>query len=119
MTRRLYRSSSNKVIGGVCGGLGEYLDIDPTLLRLIAVIGVLASAGFLVVAYLLGWIVIPQMAPGEQVVREAQPIQPPHDRPRSKWRTYLPGLVLVGLGAIYLALRTRELAEPVTSEEAA
>ncbi len=34
MTKRLYRSPKNKVLAGVCGGLGEYFDIDPVLIRL-------------------------------------------------------------------------------------
>jgi len=41
--KRLYKSESNKVIGGVCGGLGEYFGIDPTILRIIAVVLILAS----------------------------------------------------------------------------
>lgn len=35
MTKRLYRSHTNKVLAGVCGGLGEYFDIDPVLIRLL------------------------------------------------------------------------------------
>ena len=35
MTKRLYRSHNNKVLAGVCGGLGEYFDIDPVLIRLL------------------------------------------------------------------------------------
>lgn len=38
MEKKLYLSSSNKVIGGVCGGIGEYLGVDPTVVRLIFVI---------------------------------------------------------------------------------
>lgn len=34
MTKRLYRSNSNKVIAGVCGGLGDYFEVDPVILRL-------------------------------------------------------------------------------------
>jgi len=108
MATRLYRSSTNKVIAGVCGGLGEYFDVDPTLMRLIAVVAAFASGGIVVLAYLLGWIIIPQPFPGAPVGGETEPSEPvrpsePH-RPRSdsKWRTYLPGLILVGLGAILL-----------------
>jgi Putative stress-responsive transcriptional regulator len=36
--KRLVRSRTNKIIAGVCGGLGEYLDIDPTIVRVLAVI---------------------------------------------------------------------------------
>ena len=35
MTKRLYRSRNNKVLAGVCGGLGEYFDVDPVLIRLL------------------------------------------------------------------------------------
>ena len=38
MHRQLFRSENNKVIGGVCGGLGDYFDVDPTLVRIIAVL---------------------------------------------------------------------------------
>jgi phage shock protein C len=101
MTRQLYRSSANKVIGGVCGGLGEYFDVDPTLLRLLAVIGAIASFGVALVAYLLAWIVIPQYYPGA----ESEPAAPqavPAGSSGGKWRIYLPGLILVGLGAVLL-----------------
>ena len=38
VTKRLYRSGSDKVIAGVCGGIGEYFEIDPVLVRIITVI---------------------------------------------------------------------------------
>ena len=57
--KRLYKSDSNKVIGGVCGGLGEYLGVDPTILRIIAVALIFAhGAGLLI--YLIAWICIPK-----------------------------------------------------------
>ena len=57
--KRLYRSVHNRKIGGVAGGLAEYFDIDPTLVRLIWVIALFAfGTGFL--AYIIGWIVIPE-----------------------------------------------------------
>ena len=43
--RRLHRSSKDKMICGVCGGLGEYLDVDPTLIRLIWVLFGLSDSG--------------------------------------------------------------------------
>ncbi len=58
MTGKLYRSQENKILGGVCGGLGEYLGIDPTLVRVFFVIFALAS-GSGVLIYLLLWIIIP------------------------------------------------------------
>jgi phage shock protein PspC (stress-responsive transcriptional regulator) len=57
--RRLFRSSNNKVIGGVCGGLGEYFDIDPNVIRLISVLLVFFG-GLSLWVYIIMWIVLPQ-----------------------------------------------------------
>ena len=56
--KRLYRSSSDKAIAGVCGGIGEYLDIDPLVIRLLFVLASL-GAGTGVVAYIIAAFVIP------------------------------------------------------------
>ena len=56
--KRIYRSNNNRIIAGVCGGLGEYLDIDPTLIRLLWAFSVI-FAGFGVLAYIIAWIIIP------------------------------------------------------------
>ena len=58
--RRLYRSVNNKVLGGVCGGLGEYFNLDPNLLRVIAAILLFVSFGTASIVYVIMWIVIPQ-----------------------------------------------------------
>ena len=58
--KRLYRSSTNYMICGVCGGIGEYFNIDPTLVRLAWVIFTCASFGAGVVAYIVASIVIPK-----------------------------------------------------------
>ena len=58
MDKKLYRNTSNKMVAGVCAGLGEYLNIDPTIVRLIwALIG-LTGAGLL--AYLVAALIIPE-----------------------------------------------------------
>ena len=57
--RKLYLSRSNKKIAGVCGGFAEYLDMDPTLVRLIWVMAAL-FVGWGVVGYLIAWLVIPE-----------------------------------------------------------
>lgn len=55
----LYRSKKDRVIGGVCGGIAEYLDADPTIIRLLWAVAVLAwGAG--IIAYILAWIIIPE-----------------------------------------------------------
>lgn len=58
MNKKLYRSNTNRMICGVCGGIGEYLNIDPTLVRLIWTLVACSGAG--VVAYLLAAVIIPQ-----------------------------------------------------------
>lgn len=55
--KQLYRSCTNRILGGVCGGLGEYFDIDPVVIRLIFVL--LAFAGVGIVTYLIAWIIVP------------------------------------------------------------
>ena len=59
-TKRLYRSNKNRMIAGICGGLGEYLNLDPTIVRLIAVVGFFATASIVFWAYIILWIVIPE-----------------------------------------------------------
>jgi len=57
--RRLTRDTRNKMIGGVCAGLANYLDIDPTIVRIVWALLIL-GAGFGLLAYIICWIVIPQ-----------------------------------------------------------
>jgi Putative stress-responsive transcriptional regulator len=58
--KRIYLSETDSKIGGVCGGIGEYFDKDPTIIRLLYILVVLFSFGFGVVAYLVMWLVIPR-----------------------------------------------------------
>lgn len=57
MAKRLYLSQTDKKIGGVCGGIGEYLDVDPTFVRIVWTFLALTGVGIL--AYLVAWIVMP------------------------------------------------------------
>ncbi|MGD0953862.1 MAG: PspC domain-containing protein [Methanotrichaceae archaeon] len=59
MAKKLYRSRKNRVIAGICGGLAEYFDIDPIIVRLITLILVL-SFGAGLIAYIIAWIVVPE-----------------------------------------------------------
>ncbi|PSG99751.1 MAG: hypothetical protein BRC28_03040 [Nanohaloarchaea archaeon SW_4_43_9] len=55
---RLYRSESDKMLGGVCGGIAEVYDVDPTLVRLLTLfIALTTGAGVLV--YLVAWLIMP------------------------------------------------------------
>ena len=56
--KRLYRSKKEKVLGGVCGGIAEYFNIDPILIRLLWILA-LFGAGFGILAYLIALIIIP------------------------------------------------------------
>jgi phage shock protein PspC (stress-responsive transcriptional regulator) len=58
-SKRLYRSSINTVIGGVCGGIAEYFDIDPNVVRLIAVL-LFFFGGLSLWVYIIMWIVLPR-----------------------------------------------------------
>jgi phage shock protein C len=55
---RLYRSRSQKILAGVCGGLGEYFDVDPVLIRLLFVVTAFIS-GVGILAYIVLWILVP------------------------------------------------------------
>ncbi|NJO25682.1 MAG: PspC domain-containing protein [Bacteroidia bacterium] len=57
---RLYRSSNDKVIGGVCSGLANYLNVDPAIVRLLFAIITFGGFGFGVLAYILMWIILPE-----------------------------------------------------------
>ena len=59
MKKRLTRSKKDRMIAGVCGGIAEYFDIDPTLVRLaLVLITLMGGAGIL--AYIVAWIIMPE-----------------------------------------------------------
>jgi phage shock protein C len=121
--KKFYRSRTDKVVAGVCGGLAEYFDIDPVLVRLLFVILTIAAGGG-VLAYIILWIVTKekpvdfsqiqnpptmenpktnyQEPQGSQEQQKNDPFRyPPH---RHKDRgSLIGGLVLITLGALFLA----------------
>lgn len=61
MSKRLYRSRTESMLAGVCGGLAEYFNLDPTLVRIGYIILSLASAAFPgLLVYIILWIIIPE-----------------------------------------------------------
>ena len=58
--KRLYRSRTDRILGGVCGGLSAYFDIDANLIRILWVVLILLSIGFGVIVYIVAWILIPE-----------------------------------------------------------
>ena len=58
--KTLTRSKSNRMIAGVCAGLGDYLNIDPTIIRLLFVLGFFTFNGAMLLVYLIMAIVTPE-----------------------------------------------------------
>jgi phage shock protein C len=88
--RVVRRSRDERVVAGVCGGIGRYLGIDPVLLRIAFVILALAN-GLGLIAYVIAWVVIPEERPG-------QPLAPVPETRRETGRLVLGGaLVVLGL----------------------
>ena len=57
--KRLYRTRANRVLAGVCSGIGVYFNVDPVIVRLLWVIFAVAG-GAGVLAYIIAWIIIPE-----------------------------------------------------------
>lgn len=96
--KRLYRSASNKILGGVCGGIGEYFNIDPVIIRLIWILFTLMY-GFGLLLYIIAWIIIPPSpSPGEPSAPASPAAQPPE--PATDGRAQK---VLILLGSLLLA----------------
>lgn len=131
VTQRLMRSSNDKVIAGVCGGLGQYFGIDAVLVRLIMVALVFAG-GVSVLLYPILWLVMPQDGMSQVTLREGlqdmqrqaqtfgqqatQQVQSAFAKPRFDQQTGQPltdvapegrnrvlGIVLLGIGTLMLA----------------
>ena len=57
--KRLKRSINDKMLAGVCGGLADYFDVDPTIVRLLFALAVIIG-GTGILAYLIMWIIVPK-----------------------------------------------------------
>ncbi len=66
--KKLFRSRDDRMISGVCGGLGEYFGIDPTLMRLIFVFGSFVTGSGLFWVYVIMMILVPEEAPASEAV---------------------------------------------------
>ena len=58
--KRLYRNTDDKKVAGVCSGIADYFDVDPTLVRLAWVLLTVLSWGWLLLGYVLAWIIVPE-----------------------------------------------------------
>jgi len=73
MKKKLYLSQKDKKVAGVIGGLGEYFDVDPTLIRLVWILVVIFTGIFPgVIVYIIAWIVMPKRMSRDSPVREHQ-----------------------------------------------
>jgi phage shock protein PspC (stress-responsive transcriptional regulator) len=66
--KRLYRSVDDRMIAGVCAGIADYFDVDPTLIRLIFVFGFFATGSGLFWAYVIMMIIVPEYVPASEDV---------------------------------------------------
>lgn len=70
--KKLYRSAGNRMLGGICAGLGEYFGIDATVVRLLFALALFISAGTAAFVYLAFWLIVPEETP-------VQPSSKAHD----------------------------------------
>lgn len=113
--KHLYRSCENRIIGGVCGGLGEYFDIDPILIRLI--VALLFFTGLSIIFYILAWIIIPEDPNCDRLDKEETKTKASSEvRAEVKGREYhyyrndegriTAGLIVVAIGVLFLLQNT-------------
>lgn len=106
--KRLYRSRKDKILAGVCGGIGEYFGIDPVFVRIIAVV-LFFWGGTGILAYIIGMIIIP-VDPGTEeatakklakpaVVKDKKETPPPRSGDSG---ALIIGLILIVVGGIFL-----------------
>jgi phage shock protein C len=77
--KRLYRGTRNRMLGGVCAGLGEHLDVDPTIIRLVWVAVTLLSIGIGIIVYIIAWVIVPE-EPGAGETAPVQLVRPGSDQ---------------------------------------
>jgi phage shock protein PspC (stress-responsive transcriptional regulator) len=102
-TKRLYRSCRDKVLGGVAGGLGEYVDVDPLLFRIIFLLMLFSGVGF--AAYIIAWILIPENPECKEKKTGAQEIKEKTLNMSTDLKNgkFLIGFVLLAFGALILS----------------
>ena len=77
--KRLYRSRSDRVVSGVCGGLAEFFGLDATLVRLAFVLGTILGVGSVLVVYIVMMFVVPEEPLSSSPVPPPPPAEPPAD----------------------------------------
>ena len=103
MNKKLQRPPDSAMIGGVCAGIADYFAVDPTWIRLLAVLLIFAS-GFGLVAYVIAWVVIPRgaLAPtNDSSTATADRVTHSATAP-SRGIAFIPGLILILAGMAFL-----------------
>ena len=116
--KKLYRSRTNSMIAGVCGGLSEHLEVDPTIVRLGFALLTLYS-GIGMIAYIILWVIVPYpdtcTASASETLREgaeeiqekarqvAESISPAIRGTQGPTTNVVIGIILIGMGLIFLA----------------
>ena len=59
MNKKLFRSRENRMLAGVCGGVGEYLGVDPTIVRLVWIGALFLGFAPAIAAYVIAWVIVP------------------------------------------------------------
>lgn len=110
--KRLYKSRKNKVVDGVCGGIAEYFDVDPVLVRIIFVL-FFFFGGSALIAYIVGMIIMPrapyELAPDNETRDEKQektagspPTKPAPVSASPSAGSLVIGIILIVFGSIFL-----------------
>jgi phage shock protein C len=120
---RLYRSTTSRVFGGVAGGIAEYFNMDPVIIRIIFVLAAIFGGGGVII-YLVLWIAVPERPytstmfntggssgsdPASDSANEASGYTAPNPEADIAARKYtgsmIGGIILIGIGALILATR--------------
>lgn len=110
--KRLYRSLNNSIIGGVCGGLGDYFNTDPVIFRVIFAVAFFAGGSGLL-AYVVFWVITPvqpfktvnpidQPAKEETTNNEIKPENMEQQKKPKSDGSIWGGIILITIGAIFL-----------------
>jgi phage shock protein C len=110
MQKRLYRSTTDRFIAGVCGGLGDYFDIDSAFVRLLFVIAAF-TGGLGIIAYIVLAVTVPEAPEADGTLNQEKRMNKDKVENKKSVReeredrndNYIGGSILVTIGAIFLA----------------
>lgn len=100
MSKQLYRSTNNKVIAGVCAGVSDYFEIDPTIVRIIWLL-LAFPGGIGLIAYVVCWIVMPEKNMVTAASSDSYESDRHTDEEKDKNKKII-GIVLIIIGSVFL-----------------